>query len=147
MDSLEESDKNTWFGTKQYLINVEEELSDAILEIKEKLPEKIAENIILIGEDTTDKYKPSGIKIKGQTKGIREYLASKGFLELPKPPTQIKVGNTAYKLDESMTSVKDLDAELKYYAFEKKFDFEEKPSLNMDKVKTITLREVLDGGE
>jgi len=147
MDSLEESDKNTWFGTKQYLINVEEELSDAILEIKEKLPEKIAENIILIGEDTTDKYKSSGIKIKGQTKGIREYLASKGFLELPKPPTQIKVGNTRYKLDESMTTVKDLDAELKYYAFEKKFDFEEKPSLNTDKVKTITLREVLDGGE
>ncbi len=147
MDSFEENDKNTWFGTKQYLLSVEEELSNAILDLKDKIPEKIAENIILIGEDTTDKYKPSGIKIKGRTKGIREYLASKGFLKIPQPPKQIKVDNTPYRLDESMTTVNDLNANLKYYAYEKKYDFEEKPSLNMDKVKTITLRELIEGGD
>tara|TARA_R100000734_G_scaffold15206_1_gene11395 strand:+ start:7242 stop:9575 length:2334 start_codon:yes stop_codon:yes gene_type:complete len=145
MDSIDDNLKSSWFGTKAYMLNIEDELSFAMMDLKEAVAEKIAENIILIAEDTTDKYRPSGIKIGGRSKGIRDYLALKKFIIPPKPPKQIKVNKTTYKLDESMFDETDLDAQLKYYAFEKEYDFSEEPSLNMDKVKTLTLREAIEG--
>ena len=80
----------------------------------------IITNISDIAEDTEGKYKRQGLRVKGRSAGIREYLISKKYLQIPSPPRIITDGGDKYRISDESVSVNKLDDEVIYHKQVKK---------------------------
>jgi len=105
---------------KPQLDELKEVINDIIADLSENMISLLITNISDIAEDTEDKYKRQGLRVKGRSAGIREYLISKKYLQIPSPPRLITEGNDKYKISDNSLSVNKLDDEVIYYKQVKK---------------------------
>lgn len=137
-EGLEETDRLEVleFGIKEDIF--EEEIEDIVSKVRPDLNElkdvineslaTLADNMVSllitnisdIAEDTEDTYKRQGLRVKGRSKGIREYLISKNYLQIPSPPRIITDGDDKYMISDKSISVNNLDDEVIYYKQVKK---------------------------
>tara|TARA_A100001201_G_scaffold141432_1_gene136867 strand:+ start:19244 stop:21553 length:2310 start_codon:yes stop_codon:yes gene_type:complete len=105
---------------KAELDNLKEVINDLLAILAENMISLLITNISDIAEDTEDRYKRQGLKVKGRSAGIREYLISKKYLQIPSPPRIITEGDTKYVISEESKSVNNLEDEVIYYKRVKK---------------------------
>lgn len=101
------------------LEELRETINEMLADLADNMTSLIISNIQEIGDDTTGKYKEQGLKVKGRSEGIREYLISKKYLQQPTPPFTILQGEKKYVIDEDSKKVKDLYTEIIYYEEQK----------------------------
>ena len=122
------------------LDKLKEVINELLVVVSENLVSLLITNISNIAEDTEGRYKSQGLKVKGRSAGIRQYLITKKYLQIPNPPQTITEGDTKYIISEESKSVKNLDEDLIYYKEIKKNN-----KLVVDKTKEykFKLRDIL----
>lgn len=95
-------------------------INDSLATLADNMISLLITNISDIAEDTEDTYKRQGLRVKGRSKGIREYLISKNYLQIPSPPRIITEGDDKYMISDKSISVNNLDDEVIYYKQVKK---------------------------
>lgn len=114
-DIFEDDIEDIVSKVKPQLDELKEVINDIIADLSENMISLLITNISDIAEDTEDKYKRQGLRVKGRSAGIREYLISKKYLQIPSPPRLITEGNDKYKISDNSLSVNKLDDEVIYY--------------------------------
>lgn len=105
---------------KTELDNLKEVINDLLAILAENMISLLITNISDIAEDTEDRYKRQGLRVKGRSAGIRKYLISKKYLQIPSPPRIITEGDTKYVISEESKSVNNLEDDVIYYKRVKK---------------------------
>ena len=114
-DIFEDDSEDIVSKVKPQLDELKEVINDIIADLSENMISLLITNISDIAEDTEDRYKRQGLRVKGRSAGIREYLISKKYLQIPSPPRLITEGNDKYKISDNSLSVNKLDDEVIYY--------------------------------
>lgn len=114
-DIFEDDIEDIVSKVKPQLDELKEVINDIIADLSENMISLLITNISDIAEDTEDRYKRQGLRVKGRSAGIREYLISKKYLQIPSPPRLITEGNDKYKISDNSLSVNKLDDEVIYY--------------------------------
>ena len=115
VEELDEYKEEIMSAVNPQLAELEEILQEMLIDSGNAMVSKLKLNIQDIAEDTTGKYKKSGLRVKGKPAGIREYLITKGYLKMPRPPFKIERDGKTYVIDDEDKGVNDMDKEIKYY--------------------------------
>lgn len=114
-DAFEDEITNIVSKVKGKLDELKDIINDMLAILADNMISLLITNISEIAEDTGGNYKSQGLRVKGRAKGIREYLISKKYLQIPSPPPVITEGNTKYLISEESKSVNNLEQEVIYY--------------------------------
>jgi hypothetical protein len=119
-DIFEEEIEKIVSQVRGELGELKEIINDMLSVLADNMVSLLITNISDIAEDTEGRYKTQGLKVKGRSAGIREYLISKNYLQIPSPPRIITEGDIKYVISEQSKSVNNLEDEVIYYKQVKK---------------------------